>query len=162
MLVAGQRTTNSCCISQDMNAKHIVACLCAVKLPLYGFRLRIAFTVCLGGGVWNGFSWLRIGTDRRLVWIQWKTFGFWRYGVSLPFVLGDSQSVYSVWLHIWRPGFDPRQRQRIFLLVCVQTSSEVHSASYPMGTDGPFLGSKAQLRRGVDHWHSSSAEVKYE
>jgi hypothetical protein len=115
-----------------------------------------------GGGVWNGFSWLRIGTDRRLVWIQWKTFGFWRHGVSLPFVLGDSQSVYSVWLHIWRPGFDPRQRQRIFLLVCVQTSSEVHPASYPMGTEGPFLGSKAQLRRGVDHWHSSSAEVKYE
>jgi hypothetical protein len=29
------------------------------------------------------------------------------------------------------------------ILYCVQTGSEAHRASYPMGTGGPFLGSKA-------------------
>jgi hypothetical protein len=41
----------------------------------------------------------------------------------------------------------------------VQTSSEAHTASYPMGTGGSFLGGKA-AGRGADHSSPSSAEVK--
>jgi hypothetical protein len=32
---------------------------------------------------------------------------------------------------------------------CVQTGSGAHPASYPMGTGGPFPGSKARPGRGV-------------
>jgi hypothetical protein len=35
------------------------------------------------GGVWSGFTWLRIGTVGGLLWMRWWTFGFWRHGVSL-------------------------------------------------------------------------------
>jgi hypothetical protein len=34
------------------------------------------------GGVWSGFSWLRIWTVGGLLWVRWWTFGFWRHGVS--------------------------------------------------------------------------------
>jgi hypothetical protein len=33
------------------------------------------------GGVWSGFTWLRLGTVGGLLWIRWWTFGFWRHGV---------------------------------------------------------------------------------
>jgi hypothetical protein len=39
---------------------------------------------------------------------------------------------------------------------CVQTGSEAHLASYPMGTGGPFPGGKARLERGADHSPRSS------
>jgi hypothetical protein len=45
---------------------------------------------------------------------------------------------------------------------CIQTGSEAHPASYPMGTGGPFPGGKAWPRRDADHSPPSSAEVKYE
>jgi hypothetical protein len=32
----------------------------------------------VGGGVWSGFTWLRIGTVGGLLWMWWWTFGFWR------------------------------------------------------------------------------------
>jgi hypothetical protein len=35
------------------------------------------------GGVWCGFTWLRIGTYGGLLWMRWLTFGFWRHGVSM-------------------------------------------------------------------------------
>jgi hypothetical protein len=35
----------------------------------------------LVGGVWSGFTWLRIGTDGGLLWMRWWTFGVWRHGV---------------------------------------------------------------------------------
>jgi hypothetical protein len=34
---------------------------------------------------------------------------------------------------------------------CVQTGSEVHPGSYPMGTGGPFSGGKARPGRDADH-----------
>jgi hypothetical protein len=34
------------------------------------------------GGVWSGFTWLRIGTVGGLLWLRWWTFGFWRHGVG--------------------------------------------------------------------------------
>jgi hypothetical protein len=43
---------------------------------------------------------------------------------------------------------------------CVQTGSEAHPASYPMGTGGPFPGGKARPGRDADHSPPSSAEVK--
>jgi hypothetical protein len=53
---------------------------------------------------------------------------------------------------IWRPGFDIRQRKRIFSFIfCVQTSSETHSASYPVGTVCPFPGGKSRQWRDADH-----------
>jgi hypothetical protein len=45
---------------------------------------------------------------------------------------------------------------------CIQTSSEAHPASYPMGTGGPFPGGKARPGRDADHSPPSCAEVKYE
>jgi hypothetical protein len=46
--------------------------------------------------------------------------------------------------------------------IYVQTSSEAHPTSYPVGTRGPFAGGKG--RPGPDAYHSppSSAEVKNE
>jgi hypothetical protein len=46
--------------------------------------------------------------------------------------------------------------------LCVQTGSEVHPASYPMGTGGPFSGGKARPGSDADHSPPSSAKVKYE
>jgi hypothetical protein len=44
---------------------------------------------------------------------------------------------------IRRREFDHRKRQKIFSSnLCVQASSEVHPASYPTGTEGPFPGIK--------------------
>jgi hypothetical protein len=45
---------------------------------------------------------------------------------------------------------------------CVQTSSEVHPASCPTGTVGPFPGDKARPGRDANHSPPSSAEVKNE
>jgi hypothetical protein len=45
---------------------------------------------------------------------------------------------------------------------CVQTGSEAHPASYPLGTGGPFPGGKAQPGRDADHSPHLVAEVKYE
>jgi hypothetical protein len=44
----------------------------------------------------------------------------------------------------------------------VQTSSEAHPASYPVGAGGPFHGGKVQLGHDTDHSPLSSVEVKNE
>jgi hypothetical protein len=41
-----------------------------------------------------------------------------------------------------RPGFDSRQGQDFSILYIIQTGSEAHSVSYPMGTVGSFSGVK--------------------
>jgi hypothetical protein len=71
-------------------------------------------------------------------------------------------SVGTVWLRTGRTGFDPQQRQRIISSsLCVQTSSEAHPASYPMGTGDYFL--RVKRGRGVSlPLTPSSAEVKNE
>jgi hypothetical protein len=59
-----------------------------------------------------------------------------------------------------RSGFDPRQSGKDFSsILCVQTGSEAHPASCPMGTGGPFSGAKARQGRDADHSPPSSAEV---
>jgi hypothetical protein len=56
-----------------------------------------------------------------------------------------------------------RQRQEnFFSILCVQTSSGAHSVSYPMGTEGPFLGGKVRPGHDADHSPPSSAKVKNE
>jgi hypothetical protein len=45
---------------------------------------------------------------------------------------------------------------------CVQTGSEAHPASYPMGTRGSFPGGEARPGRDADHSPPSSAKVKNE
>jgi hypothetical protein len=45
---------------------------------------------------------------------------------------------------------------------CIQTGSGAHSASYPMGTEGPFPRGKALPGCDTDHSPSFSAEVKNE
>jgi hypothetical protein len=47
-------------------------------------------------------------------------------------------------------------------ILCVQTGSGAHPASYTMGTGGPFPGGKARPGRGADHSPPSSAEVENE
>jgi hypothetical protein len=44
-------------------------------------------------------------------------------------------------------------------ILCVQTGSGAHRASFQMGTGGPFPGRKARPGRDVDHSPPSSAEV---
>jgi hypothetical protein len=44
-------------------------------------------------------------------------------------------------------------------ILCVQTGSEAHPASCPVGTGGPFPGGKARQGRNADHSPPSSAEV---
>jgi hypothetical protein len=44
-------------------------------------------------------------------------------------------------------------------ILCVQTGSEAHPASCPVGTLSTFPGSKARPGRDADHSPPSSAEV---
>jgi hypothetical protein len=43
--------------------------------------------------------------------------------------------------------------------ICVQTGSEAHPGSCPMGTGGSFPGGKARPGREADHLPPSSAEI---
>jgi hypothetical protein len=49
-----------------------------------------------------------------------------------------------------------------FWSLCVQTSSKVHPASYPMGTGGSFPWVKARPGRDADHSPPSTVEIKDE
>jgi hypothetical protein len=73
--------------------------------------------------------------------------------------VGVAQPVYIVTTD-WT--FDPLQMQRNFPLACIQTSSEAHSAFFPMGTCGPFHDGKARPRRDADHSPPYTAKVKNE
>jgi hypothetical protein len=61
-----------------------------------------------------------------------------------------------------RPGFDPQQRQRIFLLVSASRPA-LGSIQPPVQwvPGGPFRGGKARPGRDADHSPLSSAEVKH-
>jgi hypothetical protein len=70
---------------------------------------------------------------------------FWREGVFFP------GSLYSDWLRVGRlrvRSSSPR-RGRFFPFEVVQIGSWAHSASYPVGTEGPFPGVK-RLGRDAD------------
>jgi hypothetical protein len=47
-------------------------------------------------------------------------------------------------------------------IICVQTGSGAHPASYTMGTGGPFPGGKARPGRDADPSPPSSTEVENE
>jgi hypothetical protein len=89
-------------------------------------------------------------------YIYRSTISGWSQGSSVSIVSGYG-------LDDRRSRFDPQQRQEVFSYnPCVQTSSEVHPASCPVGTGGPFPGVKAQPERNADHSPPSSVEVKNE
>jgi len=50
----------------------------------------------------------------------------------------------------------------LFSSVCVQTDSDAHTASCPMGTGGSFTGGEARPGRDADHTPPYSPEVKNE
>jgi hypothetical protein len=52
-------------------------------------------------------------------------------------------SRYSDCLRVGRPGFNSRQGYDFSIFYSVQTGSEAHSASYPMGRGGLSPGGKA-------------------
>jgi hypothetical protein len=59
----------------------------------------------------------------------------------------------AVWLTTdWMIGVrSPAEAKDFSSGLCVQTSSEAHPASYPMGTGGLFPGGKAWLGRDTEH-----------
>jgi hypothetical protein len=82
----------------------------------------------------------------------------------IPILFADSNITeqFRVRLRTGRLGFDPWQKQNdVSYGLCVQTNSETHLASYPVGFGLPFLGGKALMGHDADH-SPSSAEVKNE
>jgi hypothetical protein len=77
---------------------------------------------------------------------------------------GSSVSIESAYrlddqeIKVWFPA----EAKNLSSCLCVQTGSEAHPASYPMGTEGPYHGSKAQPVCDTDHPPPSSTEVKNE
>jgi hypothetical protein len=63
---------------------------------------------------------------------------------------------------VWKGFRFPAEENYFCPSLCVWTSSELHTASHPIGTWGPFRGAKAQSDRGADNSHPSSAEDKNE
>jgi hypothetical protein len=75
---------------------------------------------------------------------------------------GIAQSVF-VFTTDWTTGIRSAPESKDFSSsLCMQTSSEAHPVSYPMGTRGPFPGGKARPGRDSDHSLPSSVEVKNE
>jgi hypothetical protein len=65
-----------------------------------------------------------------------------------------SRNRYNHGLWAGRPGFDSRKGQEFSLLYGVQTGSEAHPASYPMGTVGVFTqGLSDNVARGPETDH---------
>jgi hypothetical protein len=72
-------------------------------------------------------------------------------------------SQYSVWLRTGRPGFDPRQGQRIFPFTSSsRTALGPTQPPIQLVQGDPFRGGKARPGRDTDHSPPSSAEVKKE
>jgi hypothetical protein len=74
----------------------------------------------------------------------------------------DSKLQYSDLLQTTTGVRSPAEAKNFSSSLCVQTSSEAHPTSYPVGTGGPFPGGNAQPGCDADHSCPSSAEVKTE
>jgi hypothetical protein len=73
------------------------------------------------------------------------------YAYNLFLVVYRQRSRYSDWLRAGRPRIrssSQKEGQKFSLLHSVQTGSEAHPASYPMGTGGSFPGGKAAAAWG--------------
>jgi hypothetical protein len=77
--------------------------------------------------------------------VKFLTFFFWSRGSSGSIVSDYGLEVRS-----------PTGAEDFSSSPCVQTGSEAHPASYPMGTGGPFPGVKARPGRDADHSPPSS------
>jgi hypothetical protein len=85
----------------------------------------------------------------------------WNFKVML--LLGIGAEVAQLCLAAWTTGVrSPTEEEDFSSSLCVQTGSEVHPDSCPMGTRGPFPGGKARPGRDADHLTPSSSEVKNE
>jgi hypothetical protein len=73
-----------------------------------------------------------------------------------------SVSQYSVRLDRMTGVQSPAEAKGFSSSLCVQTSSEIHQASYPMGNGGHIHGGKEQLGCDADHSPTSSAKGKNE
>jgi hypothetical protein len=63
----------------------------------------------------------------------------------------------------WMTGVQsPTEAKNFSSSLCIQTSSEAHPSSHPMGTRGPFPKGKAWPRHDTDHSPSSSTKVENE
>jgi hypothetical protein len=67
-------------------------------------------------------------------------------------------SQYSIWMQNGRPESIPGWGKSFSSSLCVQTTSEAHPASYPMVTEGSFVGGEARPGRDADHSPPSSQE----
>jgi hypothetical protein len=73
------------------------------------------------------------------------------YGIASIYGAGLAQSVWCLATD-WTTGVrSPAEAKDCSSSICVQTISEAHPASYPMGTGGPFPGGKARPERDDDH-----------
>jgi hypothetical protein len=81
----------------------------------------------------------RISAASSLFWLALLT-GSWGSSVSTvsDYTLDDRCSI-------------PEEENDFFSSLCVQTRSEAHPASYPMGTKGPFPSGKTRQGRHADH-----------
>jgi hypothetical protein len=73
-----------------------------------------------------------------------------------------AQSVQRLTTDWMTAGRSPTEAEDFSCGPWVQTGSEAHPVSYPMGTGGSFPGGKARPGCDADHLPPSSAEVKYE
>jgi hypothetical protein len=71
----------------------------------------------IGWGVWIGFSWLGTGTSGGMLWMRWRTFGFWRHGfssfpITFHFPFSDSWIfICSITIFMWAHIDHTPQRQ---------------------------------------------------
>jgi hypothetical protein len=78
------------------------------------------------------------------------------------FFLSKSLQRHYLWSR-WHLSFEATdETASLNKLMCVQTGSGAHPASYPMGTGGPFPGGKPWTGPDADHSPPSTAEVKHE
>jgi hypothetical protein len=77
-------------------------------------------------------------------------------GISVSIVSGYEQDYRAIEVRF------PAEAKGFSSTLCVQTGSEAHPASCPVGTRDPFPGAKAQPGRDSDYSPPSSAEVENE
>jgi hypothetical protein len=84
-----------------------------------------------------------------------KSFGYFVLGINY-----HSGVVFLLFIHV-RFGklIGSVAHLYFYCSLCVQTCSEVHPASYPMGTGSSFPGAKVQPGRDADHSPPSSAKA---
>jgi hypothetical protein len=82
--------------------------------------------------------------------------------IHISWSWGTSVSIVTDYRLDDRGSIPDRGKKDFSSSLCVQTSSEAHPASYPIGIGCLFPGGKARPGRDVSHLPQSRAEVKNE